>query len=102
MEKSIQKLENESDVINFIDRIDYGSIYFISKNSDVISFVDNCMKVINESLGAQVVRYEPEQLVDMLQMYGMTFGDGLYKIISTRSKDQIPELSDDSYNITVF
>lgn len=102
MEKSIQKLENESDVINFIDRIDYGSIYFIAKNVDVISFIDNCMKVINASLGAQVVRYEPEQLVDMLQMYGMTFGDGLYKIISTRSKDQIPELSDDSYNIAKF
>jgi hypothetical protein len=60
------------------------------------------LKVINESLSAQVVRYEPEQLVDVLEMYGRKYDDGLFKIISTRTKDKLPNLSEDSYNMHKF
>jgi len=102
METFIKKLESESDVINIIETIDYGSTYFICENEEILSFVDNCLKVINESLSAQVVRFESEKLIDILEAHGRNYDDGLYKIISSRPKDKLPVLSDDSYNILKF
>ena len=102
MKKFIKKLETEADVINIIETIDYGSTYFICENEDIISYLEDCLRVINESLSAQVVRFEQEGLIDILNDYGRKYGDGLCKIISSRPKDKLPELSEDSYNIRKF
>lgn len=98
----IEKLESDNDVLRLINIIDYGSTYFICENENVISFLDSCVKVINESLGVKTVRFERETLVDVLEMYEVKNGHGLFKIISSRSREQLPMLSDDSFNIHKF
>lgn len=99
MKNDIENLQNESDVISFIDKIKYGSTYFISKNNDVISFIDNCVAIINESLNKKALYLEEEKFIDELEFRNCRLGDGLYKIVSNVDKEAIPDLNIDSYYI---
>lgn len=102
MKKIIENLQNESNVLSFIDRIEYGSNYFISKNDDSLFFLDNCVKILNASVGSNAVRVVEEKAIDMLEFYGYSIGDGLHNIICTLDKKNIPDLSEDSYNMLSF
>lgn len=102
MKKVIENLQNESNVLSFIDRIVYGSNYFISKNDESLLFLDNCVKILNASVGSNAVRVVEEKAIDMLEFYGYSIGDGLHNIICTLDKKDLPDLSEDSYNMLSF
>lgn len=102
MKNNIKTLENESDVLSFLNKISYGTTYFVSKNNDAISFLDNCVDLINKSLDKKSLRIEDEKLIDELRFRGFNFGDGLKKVISGVQKEEIPVLSEDSYYIRKY
>jgi len=90
-------IQGDENVLSFINKIDYGSNYFISNDNETLIFIKDCCKIINASLDNQVVRIEEEKAIDELEFRGFKFGEGLHKIVCSVKKDDLLNLSDDSY-----
>ena len=98
----VQTIKTKEDMILFISKLSYGQNFIHKPNDYLFKSIEERLFIMNKSRNSESFRLEEITDLVLLEFHGYSSENNIYSIISTVENENLPILSEDSYNIKSF